>query len=60
MQKRPGYFTVGSLLIFTTCNDNTTKTESNSMDSPKSIGIDSTNKIVGLKPADPKLYWEKS
>ena len=57
MQKRPGYFTVGSLLSFTKCNDSTTKTESNSMDSSKSIGIDSTNKIVGITAADLKRYW---
>ena len=57
MQKRPRYFTVGSLLLFTSCDVSTTKTESNSLDSSKSIGIDSTNKIVGITAADLKRYW---
>lgn len=51
--------TVASIMFFTSCNDNTTKTESSNMDSSKTVVVDSANKKVGLAPADPKPDWGK-
>jgi acetyl esterase/lipase len=54
------FFTAATLLFFTSCNNSETKTESNSMDSSKSImKNDSTNKTVALLPANPKPDWGK-
>ncbi len=52
-------FTAACLLLFSSCNNSRTMTDSNTMDNSESIMTDSTNSKVDLTPADPKPDWGK-
>ncbi len=52
-------FTAACLLLFSSCDNSRTKTVSNSSDSSQTAVIDSTNKSVGLTPANAKPDWGK-
>ncbi len=47
------------LLLFSSCDNSGTKTESNSMNKTKTIMTDSTNTTINFTPADPKPGWGK-
>ena len=52
-------FTAACLLLFSSCDNSATKTDSNSLDTSKTVVTESTNKTVGLTPADAKPGWGK-
>jgi len=52
-------FTAVCLLLLSSCDNNATKSDSNSLDSSKTEVTDSTNKTVGLTPAGSKPGWGK-
>lgn len=52
-------FSVASLVLFSSCNNSRTISDSNSMDNKNEIMTDSTNKTISLTPAGSKPTWGK-
>jgi len=52
--------TAACLLVFTSCDNNASRSDSNTLDNSKAVVIDSTNKTIGFTPADPKPGWGKN
>ncbi len=51
--------TAACLLLFASCNNSKTITDSSSMDNSETLMADSSNTTVNLEPADPKPSWGK-
>lgn len=52
-------FTAASLLFFSSCDNSGKKTDSNNLNSSKTVVIDSTDKTIGFTPAGSKPSWGK-